>query len=142
MPSEPAWKAENRPPRILIVDDDPEVADPVRFALEGLGHEVVHMPNGTLGVNKLEEFQPDLMVLDMMMPGQSGFLVLEHIRRTKQDRIRIIMVTANDGSRHENYARMLGVDEYILKPFALDRLMDKVRELLEKPYPSDSQAST
>jgi DNA-binding response OmpR family regulator len=94
-----------------------------------------------MGVNKLEEFQPDLMVLDMMMPGRSGFLVLEHIRRTKQDRIRIIMVTANEGSLHENYARMLGVDEYILKPFALDRLMDKVQELLEKPYPSDSQAS-
>jgi DNA-binding response OmpR family regulator len=51
------------------------------------------------------------------------------------------MVTANEGSLHENYARMLGVDEYILKPFALDRLMDKVQELLEKPYPSDSQAS-
>jgi DNA-binding response OmpR family regulator len=141
MPSEPAWKVENRPPRILIVDDDPQVADPVRFAFEGLGYEVVHMPNGTMGVNTLEEFQPDLMILDMMMPGQSGFLVLEHIRRTKQDRIRIIMVTANEGSRHENYARMLGVDEYILKPFALDRLMDKVRELLEKPYPFDSKAS-
>ena len=141
MPSEPAWKVENRPPRILIVDDDPQVADPVRFAFEGLGSEVVHMPNGTMGVNTLEEFQPDLMILDMMMPGQSGFLVLEHIRRTKQDRIRIIMVTANEGSRHENYARMLGVDEYILKPFALDRLMDKVRELLEKPYPFDSKAS-
>jgi DNA-binding response OmpR family regulator len=134
MPSEPAWKTENRAPRILIVDDDPEVADPVRFALEGLGYEVVHMPNGTMGVKKLEEFQPDLMVLDMMMPGQSGFLVLEHVRRTKQDRIRIIMVTANDGSRHENYARMLGVDDYFLKPFPLDRLVAKVQELLEKPF--------
>jgi DNA-binding response OmpR family regulator len=141
MPSEPAWKAENRPPRILIVDDDPEVADPVRFALEGLGYEVVHMLNGVMGVNKLEEFHPDLMVLDMMMPGKSGFLVLEHIRRTKQDRIRIIMVTANDGTRHEHYARMLGVDEYILKPFALDRLVNKVQELLDKSFPDVSQSN-
>jgi DNA-binding response OmpR family regulator len=135
MPIEPAWKTENRLPRILIVDDDPEVAAPVRFALEALGYEVVHMPNGTLGAQKLDEFNPDLMILDMMMPGQSGFLVLEHVRRTKRDRIRIIMVTANEGNRHETYARMLGVDDYILKPFSLDQLVVRVQELLDKPFP-------
>jgi DNA-binding response OmpR family regulator len=142
MPIEPAWKVENRPPRILIVDDDYEVADPVRFALEGLGFEVVHMPNGRLGAEKLEQYQPDLMVLDMMMPGQSGFLVLEHLRRTKHERIRIIMVTANEGSRHENYARMLGVDDYMHKPFAIDRLVGKVQELLEKPFSAPPQGDS
>jgi DNA-binding response OmpR family regulator len=135
MPIEPAWKTENRLPRILIVDDDPEVAAPVRFALEALGYEVIHMPNGTLGAQKLDEFNPDLMILDMMMPGQSGFLVLEHVRRTKRDRIRIIMVTANEGNRHETYARMLGVDDYILKPFSLDQLVGRVQELLDMPFP-------
>jgi len=119
----------------LIVDDDPEVAAPVRFALEALGYEVIHMPNGTLGAQKLDEFNPDLMILDMMMPGQSGFMVLEHIRRTKRDRIRIIMVTANEGNRHETYARMLGVDDYILKPFSLDQLVGRVQELLDMPFP-------
>lgn len=142
MPIEPAWKVENRPPRILIVDDDYEVADPVRFALEGLGFEVVHMPNGRLGAEKLEQYQPDLMVLDMMMPGQSGFLVLEHLRRTKHERIRIIMVTANEGSRHENYARTLGVDDYMHKPFAIDRLVGKVQELLEKPFSDPPQGDS
>jgi DNA-binding response OmpR family regulator len=135
MPIEPAWKTENRLPRILIVDDDPEVAAPVRFALEALGYEVIHMLNGTLGAQKLDEFNPDLMILDMMMPGQSGFLVLEHVRRTKRDRIRIIMVTANEGNRHETYARMLGVDDYILKPFSLDQLVGRVQELLDMPFP-------
>lgn len=135
MPIEPAWKTENRTPRILIVDDDPEVATPVLFSLEALGYEVIHMPNGTLGAQKLDEFHPDLMILDMMMPGQSGFLVLEHVRRTKQNRIRIIMVTANEGNRHETYARMLGVDDYILKPFSLDQLVGRVQELLDKPFP-------
>jgi DNA-binding response OmpR family regulator len=100
-----------------------------------LGYEVIHMPNGTLGAQKLDEFHPDLMILDMMMPGQSGFLVLEHVRRTKQNRIRIIMVTANEGNRHETYARMLGVDDYILKPFSLDQLVGRVQELLDKPFP-------
>lgn len=142
MPTEPAWKAQNRPPRILIVDDDYEVADPVRFALEGLGYEVIHMPNGKLGAQKLDEVNPDLMVLDMMMPGQSGFLVLEHVRRTKRDRIRIIMVTGNEGTRHEAYARMLGVDDYLRKPFALDRLVARVQELLEMPFPDESQPAS
>lgn len=140
MPIEPSWKNENRPPRILIVDDDPEVADPVRFALEGLGYDVVHVPNGILGSQKLEEFQPDLLVLDMMMPGQSGFLVLEHIRRTKREQLRIIMVTANEGTRHEAYARMLGVDDYILKPFSLERLVIRIQELLDQSFPTDPHA--
>jgi DNA-binding response OmpR family regulator len=137
MPIDPAWKRENRTPRILIVDDDPEVADPVRFALEGLGYDVVHMPNGILGAQKLEEFQPDLLVLDMMMPGQSGFLVLEHIRRTKREQLRVIMVTANEGMRHQAYARMLGVDDYLLKPFSLEQLVGRVQELLDQPFPDD-----
>lgn len=142
MAIEPAWKTENRPPRILIVDDDHEVADPVRFAMEGLGYEVVHMPDGKQGAQKLDVFHPDLMVLDMMMPGQSGFLVLEHVRRTKRERIRIIMVTGNEGERHEHYARLLGVDDYLRKPFPLDRFVARVQELLEQPFPDEWTPST
>lgn len=135
MPIDPAWKRENRPPRILIVDDDYEIATPVKFALEGLGYEVVHMPDGQQGVAKLESYHPDLMVLDMMMPRQSGFLVLEHLRRSKRDQIRVIMVTANEGERHQTYARMLGVDEYMHKPFAMDQLVTTAQQLLELPFP-------
>jgi len=135
MPIEPAWKRESRPPRILIVDDDYEIATPVKFALEGLGYEVVHMPDGQQGVAKLESYHPDLMVLDMMMPRQSGFLVLEHLRRSKRDLIRVIMVTANEGERHQAYARMLGVDEYMHKPFAMDQLVSTAKQLLELPFP-------
>jgi len=136
MTIEPAWKRENRPPRILIVDDDFEIAGPVQFALEGLGYEVVHMPDGQQGVQKLQSYHPDLMVLDMMMPKQSGFLVLEHLRRERKDQIRVIMVTANEGSRHQNYAKMLGVDDYILKPFAMEHLVSSAQRLLNEPFPS------
>ena len=131
----PAWKRENRSPRILIVDDDYEIAGPVKFALEGLGYEVVHMPDGQQGVLRLQTYYPDLMVLDMMMPKQSGFLVLEHLRREKINRIRVIMVTANEGARHQNYAKMLGVDDYMLKPFAMEQLVASVQRLLEEPFP-------
>ena len=92
------------------------------------------MPDGHQGVAKLESYHPDLMVLDMMMPRQSGFLVLEHLRRSKRDQIRVIMVTANEGERHQAYARMLGVDEYMHKPFAMDQLVATAQRLLELPF--------
>jgi DNA-binding response OmpR family regulator len=66
----------------------------------------------------------------MMMPKRSGFLVLEKLRRTRPIPIRIIMITANEGNRHKAYAEMLGVDDYIRKPFAMDRLLDTVERLL------------
>jgi DNA-binding response OmpR family regulator len=141
MSIDPAWKTEHRNPRILIVDDDFEIAEPVRFALEALDYEVVHMPDGRQGAAKLDTYEPDLMVLDMMMPGQSGFLVLEHVRRTKRDRVRVIMVTGNEGVRHESYARMLGVDDYIHKPFPMDRLVASVQRLLETPFPDPEPGS-
>jgi DNA-binding response OmpR family regulator len=101
MPIAPAWQSENRTPRILIVDDDFEVAEPVKYALEDLGYTVTHVPDGNQGVASIDVVRPDLMVLDMMMPGRSGFLVLEHLRRTKNAYVRVIMVTGNDGERHQ-----------------------------------------
>ena len=135
MPIVPGWQTENRPPRILIVDDDFEIADPVKFALQKLGYEVTHVPDGNQGVAAISTVNPDLMVLDMMMPGRSGFLVLEHLRSTKQIFVRVIMVTGNEGERHQAYARMLGADDYIHKPFAMDRLVQRVQELLVEPFP-------
>ncbi len=77
-----------------------------------------------------EQENPDLVVLDMMMPTRSGFLVLERLRRSRPVPLRVIMITANEGSRHKAYAEMLGVDDYIRKPFAMDRLLDSVQRLL------------
>ena len=141
MPIIPAWQSENRTPRILIVDDDFEVAEPVKYALEGLGYIVTHVPDGNQGVESIAVVRPDLMVLDMMMPGRSGFLVLEHLRRTKNAYVRVIMVTGNDGERHQAYARMLGADDYIHKPFAMERLVETVQMLLAKPF-EDGEVNT
>ena len=73
---------------------------------------------------------PDLVILDMMMPKRSGFLVLEKMRRTRETPLRVIMITANEGSRHKAYAEMLGVDDYIRKPFPMDRLIESVQRLI------------
>ena len=115
---------------ILIVDDDPEIVESVKIALQSEGYTVFYARDGNQGLALAERENPDLIILDMMMPKRSGFLVLEKLRRTRRVPIRIIMVTANEGNRHKSYAETLGVDDYIRKPFAMDRLLDSVNRLL------------
>lgn len=116
--------------RILLVDDDYEIIESMRMLLEGKGYEVVVARDGNQGLVMAERENPDLMILDMMMPKRSGFLVLEKLRRSRPEPMKIIMITANEGSRHKAYAEMLGVDDYIRKPFAMDRLLESVEKLL------------
>ena len=116
--------------RILLVDDDQEIVESMRVALEAKGYVIVVARDGNQGLAMAEREDPDLVILDMMMPKRSGFVVLEKLRRTRPVPIRIIMITANEGSRHKAYAEMLGVDDYIRKPFAMDRLINSVDRLL------------
>lgn len=116
--------------RILLVDDDQEIVESMRLALGAKGFEVLVARDGNQGLVLCEKEDPDLVILDMMMPKRSGFLVLEKLRRTRPVPLRVIMITANEGSRHKAYAEMLGVDDYIRKPFAMDRLMESVERLL------------
>jgi DNA-binding response OmpR family regulator len=117
--------------RVLIVDDDGEIVESVRYALDTKGYEVLVARDGNQGLAMAEREDPDLVILDMMMPKRSGFLVLEKLRRTRPVPMKVIMITANEGSRHKAYAEMLGVDDYIRKPFAMDRLMESVSRLLD-----------
>jgi DNA-binding response OmpR family regulator len=116
--------------RILLVDDDSEIVESMRTVLETRGYEILVAKDGNQGLVLAESEEPDLVVLDMMMPKRSGFLVLEKLRRSRPDPMRVIMITANEGSRHKAYAEMLGVDDYIRKPFAMDRLLESVDRLL------------
>lgn len=116
--------------RVLIVDDDPEIVDALRYALRSRGYETLIARDGNQGLAMAEKEDPDLVILDMMMPKRSGFLVMERLRKTRLKPLRIIMITANEGSRHKAYAEMLGVDDYIRKPFAMDRLLDSVQRLV------------
>jgi DNA-binding response OmpR family regulator len=116
--------------RILLVDDDAEIVESLRLALESNGYTVLVARDGNQGLALTERENPDLVILDMMMPKRSGFLVLEKMRRTREAPLRVIMITANEGSRHKAYAEMLGVDDYIRKPFPMDRLLDSVNRLL------------
>jgi DNA-binding response OmpR family regulator len=122
-----------RAKKILLVDDDQEIVESMRIALQAKGFETLVARDGNQGLAMAEREAPDLVILDMMMPKRSGFLVIEKLRRSNNDALvkqKIIMITANEGSRHKAYAEMLGVDDYIRKPFAMDRLMDSVERLL------------
>lgn len=116
--------------RILLVDDDPEIVESMRIALGALGYEILVARDGNQGLNLADTQDPDLVILDMMMPKRSGFLVLERLRQTRKVPTRVIMITANEGNRHKAYAEMLGVDDYIRKPFPMDRLIESVQRLL------------
>jgi DNA-binding response OmpR family regulator len=116
--------------RVLLVDDDPEIIDAIRYALESKGFQIFIARDGNQGLAMAEREDPDLVILDMMMPKRSGFLVLEKLRRTRPVPVRVIMITANEGARHKAYAEMLGVDDYIRKPFAMDKLVEAVQRLL------------
>ena len=126
--------------KVLLIDDDPDILAALRTALERKGYRVLTASDGNQGLAVAEREQPDLVVVDMMMPKKSGFLVLEKLKARDADRPRVIMITANEGSRHRAYAEMLGVDDYLRKPFALDVLLDSVQRLcpLADEAPPDS----
>ena len=133
-PAENAELANGNPverlPRVLIVDDDPDIIESIRFALKSKEVEVLIARDGNQGLAMAEKEEPDLVILDMMMPKRSGFLVLEQLRQTSLRPMRFIMITANEGNRHKQYAETLGVDDYIQKPFPMDRLLGSVERLL------------
>ena len=119
-----------RLPRVLIVDDDPDIIESIRIALKSKEVEGLFARDGNQGLDMAEKEEPDLVILDMMMPKRSGFLVLEQLRQTSLRPMRFIMITANEGTRHKQYAETLGVDDYIQKPFPMDRLLGSVERLL------------
>src|SRR6267154_1737739 len=127
---------------ILVVDDDLELSDGLRAMLERQGHQVMQARDGQQGKQLVYQQPPDLVILDMMMPRMGGYPVLEHFRG-KTDAPPIIMITANEGSRHKAYAEYLGVIDYIRKPFAMERLLEAVHKALkpqEKPPVKDGDA--
>src|SRR5438128_10801485 len=124
---------------ILVVDDDMELSDGLRAVLERQGYRVIQARDGQQGKQIIYQQRPDLVILDMMMPRMGGFPVLEHFR-DKADAPPIIMITANEGSRHKAYAELLGVVAYIRKPFAMDELLESVHRCLH-PEENPSEQS-
>ncbi|MDP7276373.1 MAG: response regulator [Planctomycetaceae bacterium] len=115
--------------KIVLIEDDRETATTLAGVLESAGYEVQHAINGIEGRKLVEASNPALVITDMMMPRMGGFPVLEFLR-TLDDPPRVIMITANEGGRHKAYAEMLGVHDYLRKPFTMDVLLAAVERAL------------
>jgi DNA-binding response OmpR family regulator len=117
--------------KILVVDDDPDILATIGAVMEAEGAEVETVDNGNSAVKACTDWQPDLVVLDMMLPKRSGFLVLEKIKG-RADSPLVVMITANEGRRHQNYAKELGADRYMQKPVPLALLVSTAVDMLSE----------
>ncbi len=117
--------------KILIAEDEPNIVTSLQFLLQESAYEVRVARDGDEALQLVESFMPDLVLLDVMMPGRNGFEVCRKIRENPAlRRIRIVMLTARgrDAERDEGLA--LGADAYMTKPFSTKELVAKVRQLL------------
>ncbi len=117
--------------KIVLIEDDREIQSTLKTVLEAAGYRVAVAPNGAEGQQLIRAENPDLVITDMMMPRMGGFPVLEYLK-TVESPPPVIMITANEGGRHKAYAEMLGVVNYLRKPFAMDVLLEAVRKALEE----------
>lgn len=117
---------------ILIVDDDPDSLDIVRTFLESRGYHVTTAPDGQSALSRLEEVQPALVLLDVMMPGMDGWEVARVIKNHPDfGDTRVVMLTARSGFADKQEGLRSGADDYIVKPIRLDELATRVEKNLE-----------
>lgn len=116
---------------VLVVDDDEDILASMAMAMRAEGAHTTTADDGAEAIASFRANEPDAVILDMMLPRQSGFLVLEHMLEAPVPPI-VVMVTANEGRRHMTYAESLGVHAYLVKPVSLEHLIDTVCRLLEE----------
>ncbi|ROQ67018.1 two-component system response regulator MprA [Streptomyces sp. 840.1] len=128
--------------KILVVDDEPEVRAAVEDALTVEGHEVRGAADGLAALSEVASWQPDAIVLDVMMPVLDGLAVCRRLRAVG-DRTPVLVLTALDQVSDRVDGLDAGADDYLVKPFALDELGARVRALLRRaaPLPPDEELS-
>ena len=123
------------PKEILIVDDEPGIVVPVQFLMEQQGYNVITANRGDDALDLIYKYKPDLLLLDIMLPGIDGYEVCEIVRLNHDYRdVKIVFLTAKGREVEIAKGLALGADAYITKPFSNDELVAKVKELLEKTY--------
>ncbi|MGN0794013.1 MAG: response regulator transcription factor [Aristaeellaceae bacterium] len=126
-------------PYILIVDDDPNIAHLVQLYLENAGFEVKVAARGDDALAEFRKLPPDLMLLDVMLPGMDGTQVLRAVRRTSS--IPIIMLTARDETFDKVLGLELGADDYVTKPFDAKELVARVKAVLRRTQGPEEEQS-
>lgn len=116
---------------ILIVEDDRHIAEGIRLNLTLQGYEVIIAADGVAGLNRWKESRPDLVILDIMLPGIDGLSILQSIR-LEDERLPILILSAKGDPADRIKGLSLGVDDYLSKPFNLEELLLRVDRLLKR----------
>ena len=123
--------------QILVVDDDDDIRGLVRTLLERAGHEVSDASDGLDGLRELYAGSPDLVILDVAMPGLDGWATLERIREVSD--VPVLMLTARDAELERVRGLKGGADDYVVKPFGRQELVARVDALLRRPRSRGAQ---
>lgn len=114
--------------RVLVVDDEPQILRALRAALRGNGYDVQTAPDGEEALDQIALHPPDVVVLDLIMPGKDGFEVVREVRTWSQ--VPIIVLSARGAERDKVTALDLGADDYLTKPFSMNELLARIRVAL------------
>ena len=116
------------PVRVLVVDDEPQILRALRATLRGHGYDVHTVGDGEEALDEIATHPPDIVILDLVMPGKSGFEVVREVRQWSS--LPIIVLSARGGERDKVTALDLGADDYLTKPFGADELLARLRVAL------------
>ncbi len=122
--------------KILIADDEPNLVRSLSFILNKEGYEVMSAGDGAEALQKMKEFRPDIVFLDVMMPRRNGYEVLNEMRHSPELKdILVIMLTAKGQETDREKSLATGSDEFIAKPFSQAALITRVKEMLQPNTP-------
>src|ERR687896_1848544 len=117
--------------RILVIEDEPQMLLGLRDNLELEGYEVATASDGDEGLAKAASFQPDLVILDVMLPRKNGFDVCRELR-ARSNATPVVMLTARNQETDKVLGLELGADDYVTKPFSITELLARVRAVLRR----------
>src|SRR6058998_1513682 len=124
---------------ILVVDDEPQIRRALRTTLSARGHAIVEASNGEAALEKMRQERPDLILLDMNMPGMDGLETCREIRTGSE--VPIIMLTVRNAEKDKVRALDAGADDYVVKPFGIEELLARIRAALRRNTATDSLPS-
>lgn len=116
--------------KILIIDDEPLIVDSLTYSLEREGYEARGIGDGSLALEMIEDYQPDLVVLDVLLPGMNGLEICKRLR--KRSAIPVIMLTARGEELDRILGLEVGADDYLSKPFSFRELLARIRAILRR----------
>jgi DNA-binding response OmpR family regulator len=124
--------------KVLVIDDDPTVQRLAEYVLKKSGYEVLTAANGIEGLRKVKTEKPQLVILDVMLPGMDGFEVCDRLRKDPETaHIPVLMMSAKAQTSDDDTARNVGADEYLVKPASPSEMLRRVARLLGESAPGE-----